>query len=60
MQPEVQSEDLIFCYSQENSNTIVMLYPSEKVAKKMLKPIYQLYVLWITEDMPEHLKQKTG
>lgn len=46
-----KEEDLIFCHSESNPNSLVMLCPSEKVIEKMLKPPEQICYLWVIEDV---------
>ena len=55
MQEINQKQHLIYCYSEEDPDTLVMLYPPERFISKTLNPAKQTHVLWIVENIDEEL-----
>ena len=58
MQLEQETEDLIFCYTEHQPETLVMLYSPERVMDKMLRPPDQQHVVWVIPKVEEQLADR--
>ena len=58
MKSEQETEDLIFCYTEHQPETLVMLYSPERVMDKMLRPPDQQHVVWVIPKVEEQLADR--